>query len=123
LIGRLVVVLAFVATVAAFAAAGMRASASPGDVYVTQLSCDSSPEFVRIRNVGGASQSLSNFHLQSDPSQNYLLSDLVGSIGAGQTLEFQSGTGAASNPGAGIYRLTGSFIYRNGDSSDTYCRI
>jgi hypothetical protein len=47
-----------------------------------------------------------------------LLSSLVGSISAGQTLEFQSGAGAADNPGAGIYKLTGSFIYGNGDSTD-----
>jgi competence protein ComEC len=124
-IGRLIGAVAIASTIAALAAAGIPATASPGDVYVTALHCGApgeTVEFVRIKNFGSASQSLSNFYLQSDPSQNYPLSNLVGSIGAGQTLEFQSGSGSASNPGAGIYKLTGSFIYRNGDPTD-YARL
>lgn len=99
------------------------ASAAPGDISITVLSCDSSPEYVRMRNFGSTSQSLTNFRIQSDPaSQDYLLTDYVSSIGAGQTLEFQSGTGSADNPGAGIYKVTGSNIYRNSDPTD-YARL
>lgn len=97
-------------------------SASTTDVSISALSCDSSPEFVSIHNYGGSSQSLTGFHIQSDPSQDYDLATHVASISAGQTLEFQSGTGSADNPGAGIYKLTGSSIYRNGDPTD-YARL
>jgi hypothetical protein len=96
--------------------------AATDDVSITALSCDSSPEYVRIHNYGGGSQSLTGFHIQSDPSQDYLLTDHVASIDGGTTLEFQSGTGSADNPGAGIYKLTGSFIYRNSDPTD-YARL
>ena len=61
---------------------------------------------------------LANVQLLSDPSQNFNLGSLVGTIGAGQTLEFQSGTGAATDASAGVYRLTGNFIYRNADPTD-----
>ena len=100
------------------------ASAAPGDVSITELSCDTSPEYVRIKNFGSASQSLSGFRLQSDPvsSQDYDLSSIVSAIGAGQTIELQSGSGAADNPAAGIYKLTGSPIYRNADPTD-YARL
>ncbi len=98
------------------------ASAAPSDVLISTLSCDSSPEYVRIRNFGGSTQSLASFRIQSDPSQDYLLADHVASIAAGQTLEFQSGSGSADNPGAGIYKLTGSNIYRNSDPTD-YARL
>jgi beta-lactamase superfamily II metal-dependent hydrolase len=111
--------------VAAIVATGILhapAAAAPGDVSIIALSCDSSPEYVRIKNFGGSSQSLSNFFIQSDPSQSYHLALDVASISAGQILEFQSGAGSADNPGAGIYSLTGSFIYRNGDTSD-YARL
>ncbi len=101
---------------------GQSASAAAGDVHITALNCDSSPEYVRIKNFGGSSQSLTGFHIQSDPSQDYDLAVHVASISAGQTLEFQSGTGSADNPGAGIYKLTGSNIYRNGDTTD-YARL
>ncbi len=94
------------------------ASAAPSDVQITQLSCDSSPEFVRIKNFGGSSQSLTGFHIQSDPaSQDYLLTDYVSSIAAGQTLTFYSGTGSGAT-----YTLTGSNIYRNADPTD-YARL
>jgi beta-lactamase superfamily II metal-dependent hydrolase len=98
------------------------AIAAPGDVSISALSCDTSPEYVRIHNYGASSQSLAGFHIQSDPSQDYDLSAHVTSIGAGQTLEFQSGSGSADNPGADVYKLTGSSIYRNGDSTD-YARL
>jgi hypothetical protein len=97
-------------------------SAATDDVSISALSCDSSPEYVRIYNYGGGSQSLTGFHIQSDPSQDYDIGALVSSISVGQTLEFQSGTGAATNAAAGIYKLTGSFIYRNSDPTD-YARL
>src|SRR3990172_4854213 len=102
-----------------------RASAAPGDVFITALSCDTSPEYVRIKNFSAAAQPLLGFRLQSDPvaDQDYDLGAHVSAIAAGQTLEFQSGTGAADNPGAGVYKLTGSFIYRSpGDPTD-YARL
>ena len=113
--------LVLLAAIFTFAAAPT--SAAPGDVSISALSCDSSPEYVRITNYGGASQSLSGFHILSDPSQNYDLSTHVASIGASQTLEFQSGTGAADNPGAGIYKLTGAFIYRNSPDTTDYASL
>jgi hypothetical protein len=98
-------------------------SAAAADVSISALSCDSSPEYVRIYNYGGGSQSLTGFHIQSDPSQDYDIGALVSSIGVGQTLEFQSGTGAATNAAAGIYKLTGSFIYRNSPDTTDYARL
>ncbi len=98
------------------------ASAAATDVYISGLSCDGSPESVRVTNYGPASESLVGFHLQSDPNQDYDLGAHVNSIQAGQTLEFQSGSGAVDNPAAGIYKLTGSNIYRNGDPTD-YARL
>ena len=77
---------------------------------------------MRIQNLGSSPESLSSFHIQSDPSQDYDLSVHVASIAPGQILEFQSGTGSADNPGAGIYKLTGSNIYRNDDPAD-YARL
>jgi beta-lactamase superfamily II metal-dependent hydrolase len=100
-----------------------RAIAAPGDVGISALSCDSSPEYVRIHNYGSAAQSLSGFHIQSDPSQDYDIGLLVSSISVGQTLEFQSGTGATTNAGSGIYKLTGSFIYRNSPDRTDYARL
>lgn len=95
-------------------------AAAPSDVSISALSCDTNPEYVRITNFGGSAQSLSGFHIQSDPSQDYDIGALAASISAGQTLEFQSGTNAAN--GNGTYRMTGSFIYRNGDATD-YARL
>jgi len=46
-------------------------AAAPGDVSISALSCDTNPEYVRITNFGGSVQSLSGFHIQSDPSQDY----------------------------------------------------
>ena len=51
-------------------------------------------------------------------SQNTALSTLVSSIAGFATLEFQSGPGAASNAGAGIYSLGTAPIYRNNDPTD-----
>lgn len=96
------------------------AGAASADVLITQLSCGSKPEYVRIKNFGSASQSLAGFRLQSDPDQDYALSEFVGNIGAGQTLEFQAGTGASDGPNR--YKLTGSFIFRDDDPSD-YARL
>ena len=95
-------------------------AAAPGDVSISALSCDTNPEYVRITNFGGSAQSLSGFHIQSDPSQDYDIGALAASISAGQTLEFQSGTNAAN--GNNTYKMTGSFIYRNGDATD-YARL
>jgi hypothetical protein len=129
---RLMLVAAGIAAVAlgsAWALSGLGAepvtpvSAATDDVSITALSCDSSPEYVRIHNYGGGSQSLTGFHIQSDPSQDYLLTDHVASIDGGTTLEFQSGTGSADNPGAGIYKLTGAFIYRNSPDTTDYARL
>lgn len=65
--GRLIFVVLIAGITAAAVALSERASASPGDVYITQLNCDTSPEFVRIENFGGSSQPLSDFYLQSFP--------------------------------------------------------
>lgn len=117
-------VLLFAAAAVAFAVVGSamqsrHAYAATSDVTITELSCDSSPEFVRIRNFGGSSQSLSGFSLQSDPSsQDYPLTDYASSIASGQTLTFYSGTNSAGL----TYQITGSNIYRNGDSTD-YARL
>ena len=95
-------------TFLAFEAPGGQAASS--DVQIVALSCDSEPEYVRIRNFG-ATQSLSGFRLQSDSTggtQDYPLVDFVGSIGTEATLEFQSGPGSADNASAGIYRVTGN---------------
>lgn len=40
--------------------------AATDDVSISDLSCDSAPEYVRVHNYGGDSQSLSGFRLQSD---------------------------------------------------------
>jgi hypothetical protein len=71
-----------------------------------------------VSNGGDTAQSLTGFYIQSDPGQSYHLASFVGSIAARQTLVFQSGAAATSNPGAGIYKLTGAYIYRNADTSD-----
>src|SRR5437870_1478651 len=92
-LAALIVVVGIAAGIVALSAGHKHAGAAPGDVQITSLSCDTSPEYVRIKNFGSSSQSLTNFAILSDPSQNYSLSTHVGSIGAGQTLEFQSGTG------------------------------
>ncbi len=94
------------------------ASAAASDVVITELNCDSSPEYVRIKNFGAGTQSLSAFNLQSDPSQDYSLTDYVSSIGGGQTITFYSGSGSAGM----TYQLTGSNIYRNSDPTD-YARL
>ena len=112
----LVVVVATVAVVTS----ERPASAAAGDIWITTLNCDSNPEVIRIKNFGGSSQSLTGFRIQSDPSQDYDVTDFVSSIGAGATIDFQSGSGAAD--GAGVYKLTGAFILRNADSTD-YARL
>jgi subtilisin-like proprotein convertase family protein len=73
-------------------------------------------------NNGPQAVSLAGFLLRSDPSQEFNLGTIVGSIGAGQTLEFQSDSSSADNPGAGVYRLTSNALYRNSDPSD-YARL
>ncbi len=97
-----------------------QASAAAADVSIIALSCDTDPEYVRIKNFGGSSQSLSGFHIESDPSQDYTLTDFVIGIEAGATLEFQSGSAAADS--SGVYRMTGAFILRNSDPTD-YARL
>lgn len=97
-----------------------RASAAAGDVSIIALSCDANPEYVRIKNFGVATQSLTGFHIESDPSQDYTLTDFVSAIGPGQTLEFQSGSAAADS--SGVHRMTGAFILRNSDPTD-YARL
>ncbi len=99
-------------------------SADPADLFITALSCDTSPEYVRIHNFGAASQSLSGFRLQSDPlsPQDYDLYAIVAAISPAQTIELQSGPGAADDPTNDIYKLIGSRIYRNSDPAD-YARL
>ncbi|HUF53211.1 MAG TPA: hypothetical protein VMR52_05485 [Dehalococcoidia bacterium] len=109
-----------VALVAAFTIQTRQASGFAHLVFITHLDCDSNPEVIRITSSEGSTISLTGFLLQSDPSQEYTLSDYQSSIAPGETIEFQSGSNAADGPG--IYKLTGASILRNGDSTD-YARL
>lgn len=91
------VLAALLVTLAILMPAEHGADAAASDVRITALSCDSNPEYVRIKNFGNASQSLSGFMLESDPNQSYTLTDFVAGIGAGQAIEFQAGSSAAAN--------------------------
>lgn len=91
---------------------------NPGAINITVLSCETSPEYVRIVNSSNTVQSLTGYHIQSDSGQDVDLGPLVGTIVAHQTIELQSGAGAAGFPLFGTYLLTASAIYRDGDPSD-----
>ena len=116
------VVATLILTAAVTVARGVRdsATAAAGDVRITELSCDSSPEYVRIRNFGVSGQPLIGLHIQSDPGQDYDLFNYTGSILPGETLEFQSGLGAAN--GQDTYKLTSDELFRDGDPGD-YARL
>lgn len=109
-----------VALVAAFTIQNRQASGFAHLVFITHLDCDSDPEVIRITSSEGSTISLTDFLLQSDPSQEFTLSDYQPSIAPGETIEFQSGSNAADGPG--IYKLTDASILRDGDPTD-YARL
>jgi hypothetical protein len=96
------------------------ASASAADVRIAELRCEGDPELVVIENEGDATQDLTGWQLQSEPSGSEVFELGVvsdGDLEAGEQVFIQSGPSAG-----GTFRWGNEAIFRDDDATD-YVRI
>ncbi len=111
-------VAATLGVVIALAAISLAVAQGGPQIQITQLECNSDPEFVIIENLGDAVQQFVGWELQSDPPDSEVFELFVlGGLAAGSSISIQSGPSAG-----GVFKWGLEFVFRDDDPTD-YARI